>query len=251
VPRTPDGLRALPGVGPYTAGAVGSIALGLDMALVDGNVERVLCRHDARPEPPATIRRALWARAESLVPPGEAGDHNQALMELGATVCTPTSPACGRCPLARGCAGRAEPARYPARVAKRAVPEAHCHVARVVEDGAVLLVRRAGTGLLGGLWELPGSVPSPVAEDPGVLASALRRRAGVEVTDIVPRAPVTHVFSHLRLHTHVHTVRVAPGAPPRAAEGYDDVRWVGLSDLDGLAMSTWARKTLRAGALRA
>ncbi|MEN9785707.1 MAG: A/G-specific adenine glycosylase, partial [Pseudomonadota bacterium] len=189
VPRTPDGLRALPGVGPYTAGAVGSIALGLDMALVDGNVERVLCRHDARPEPPATIRRALWARAESLVPPGEAGDHNQALMELGATVCTPTSPACGRCPLARGCAGRAEPARYPARVAKRAVPEAHCHVARVVEDGAVLLVRRAGTGLLGGLWELPGSVPSPVAEDPGVLVTALRRRAGMEVTDIVPRAP--------------------------------------------------------------
>jgi A/G-specific adenine glycosylase len=250
VPRDPDGLRALPGVGPYTAGAVGSIALGLDMAAVDGNVERVLCRHDARPEPPATIRRALWARAEALVPPGEAGDHNQALMELGATVCTPTSPACDRCPLARACAGRADPTRYPARVAKRPVPEAHCHVARVVEDGAVLLVRRAGTGLLGGLWELPGSVPSPGAEDPAALVSALDRRVGLAVLDHAPLATVTHVFTHLRLHATVHAVRIPTGATARPAEGYDEARWVGPGDLSGLALSTWARKTLRAGALR-
>ncbi|HNH48036.1 MAG TPA: A/G-specific adenine glycosylase, partial [Myxococcota bacterium] len=123
-PQTVAGLLELPGVGPYTAGAIASIALGLDAPLVDGNVERVLCRHDARAEDPVKIKKELWERATFLLPKGQASDFNQALMELGATVCTPSSPRCLFCPIRSTCHGHDAPERYPQKAPRAAVPEA-------------------------------------------------------------------------------------------------------------------------------
>lgn len=236
-PDTVAGLRELPGIGPYTAGAVASIALGLDAALVDGNVERVLCRQMAWEEDPKRIRAKLWARAEALLPKGEAGDFNQALMELGATVCTPARPSCLTCPVRASCLGVGAPDRYPAKEKKAPPPEASAVAAQVWSEGRLLLARRPEQGLLAGLWELPGG--------PGDdLRAALAARAGLDLIDATALGVVTHVFSHLRLHTTVYAARVR-GEP--APLGYPDLRWVPAAEVDGMALSTLARKTLTVG----
>lgn len=238
-PDSVEALRALPGVGPYTAGAVASIALGLDAPLVDGNVERVLCRHAAWAEEPKKIARRIWERAGALLPKGQAGDFNQALMELGATVCTPTNPACLLCPVRDGCAGSDAPHRYPARAARKAAPQAVAVAALVRAEGRVLLARRPDTGLLAGLWELPGGPGDDVA-------SALAERLGVRVLDPLPVAEVPHVFSHLRLTTRVCLAAI--DGEPSARAYYTDVRWVPADQVDAMALSALARKTLAAGA---
>jgi A/G-specific adenine glycosylase len=237
-PRTLEGLRALPGVGPYTAGAVGSIALGLDVPAVDGNVERVLCRHNAWEGPPTRISRQLREAAAALVPPGEAGDFNQALMELGATVCTPTRPACGSCPVRVGCSGAEAPERYPARPPPKQTPEEPAVAVLARRDGRILLARRPETGLLAGLWELPGGP----GDDP---ASVLQQRLGVTLDGLRRVSEVLHVFTHRRLRVGVHAAEVS--GTPRPLAFYTDVRWVPAESVDGMALSTLARKTLAAG----
>ncbi len=237
-PADAEGLRALPGVGPYTAGAVASIALGLDEALVDGNVERVICRWMAWAEDPKRIKARLWDTARAWLPKGEAGDFNQALMELGATVCTPSSPSCLLCPVRAGCAGVDAPERYPAKAPKPAVPEAVAVAALARVDGRILLARRPETGLLAGLWELPGALGDN-------LSGALAERLGLSLVDATALGTVTHVFSHLRLHTTVYAARVDGVA--RAAGGYQEARWVPTAEVDGMALSTLARRTLRLG----
>ena len=239
-PSTLEGLRELPGVGPYTAGAVASIALGLDAPLVDGNVERVLCRQMGWAEDPKRIKARLWQRAAEILPAGEAGDFNQALMELGATVCTPVRPACLTCPVRASCAGVGAPERYPAKAAKAAVPEAHAVAARIQEDGRILLARRPETGLLAGLWELPGGLGDN-------LAAVLAGRLGLTVAHAAPLGVVTHVFSHLRLHTAVFATAVTGAPAAIGGADYQDVRWVPVAEVDGMALSTLARKTLRLG----
>lgn len=237
-PSTVEGLRELPGIGPYTAGAVASIALGLDAPLVDGNVERVLCRQMAWEEDPKRIKAKLWEKAAAILPKGEAGDFNQALMELGATVCTPARPSCLTCPVRPSCLGVGAPERYPAKEKKAASPEAEAVAAAVWDDGRLLLARRPETGLLAGLWELPGG---PGAD----LGAVLSERLALDLLHATALGVVTHVFSHLRLRTTVFAARVA-GAPV-ARGGYTDVRWVPAADVDGMALSTLARKTLRLG----
>jgi len=231
-PRTIEGLRALPGVGPYTAGAIGSIAFGLDAPVVDGNVERVLARWYAEEHP---AKAWLWGKAEALLPPGQAGAYNQALMELGATICTPRGAKCLVCPVREGCAGAGAPERYPAAKEKKAVPRARAVAAWIVREGAALLVRRPEGGLLGGLWELPGGEGA----DEAALAAVLRRRVNAALAAAEPRGEVAHTFSHLHLDTTVFAAALAE--EPAVAE---DVRWVPLADIDGMALSTLARKTL-------
>jgi A/G-specific adenine glycosylase len=237
-PHTVEGLRELPGVGPYTAGAIASIALGLDAPLVDGNVERVLCRQNAWAEDPKRIARRLWDLAGALLPAGQAGDFNQALMELGATICTPANPSCLTCPVRPSCAGVDAPQRYPAKTPPKAVPEASAVAVLARSEGRVLLARRPDTGLLAGLWELPGG--------PGdELAAVVRERLNVEVRGATLLGEVPHVFSHLRLTTRVYAGEIVGEAAVR--DYYTDVRWVPAEQLDGMALSTLARKTLRVG----
>lgn len=249
LPSEAAALQELPGIGPYTAGAVASIAWGRRVPLVDGNVERVLGRIEALELDPrrAAGRRALWGRAEALHAASEAhpGDLNQALMELGATLCTPRSPRCHACPVARWCRaramGRAE--ELPPRP-RRTPPQPLRGVAGLLRRAdRVLLGRRAPGGLLGGLWE-------PIRTEPGADASAEEalRRAFAEVgLDVVPvRAvgSVVHVFTHRRLTCEVFEVLRLHG-DPRPGGPYDEVGWcrpeeVGLSGL--------ARKLLAAAA---
>lgn len=160
IPRRAAELERLPGVGPYTAAAVASIAFGERAPVLDGNVARVVARLRAETDDPAraAARRRLLAGAEALLSAARPGDSNQALMELGATLCTPRAPACPRCPLVGGCRATAagRPETYP-RPRRRAAPVREQQVAAVVERaGRILLVRRGpDESQLAGLWELP------------------------------------------------------------------------------------------------
>lgn len=234
VPGDPDAFGALNGVGPYTRGAVQSIAFGHRVGVVDGNVERVLCRLDAVRDDPRTpaIRRQLWARADALVPAERPGDFNQALMELGATVCTPRSPRCEACPLAPDCVahhtGQAETLPNKPRRVKRKAVDVVCGLVRE-PGGAVWLARRPESGLLGGMWELP-SVENSAR--PGDLRSL----------GLMPRGEPTivrHVFTHLEWTLHVY---LADGRPRLDRTLLD----VAESKLPGVALSGPALKALRA-----
>lgn len=227
------GWRALPGVGDYTAGAVASIALGLDVPLVDGNVERVLSRlADLRDDPRRhSGRRRLWALAASLVPPGSAGDWNQALMELGARVCVPRAPRCGECPISKQCHGLANgtAADLP-RLTARAVPREVPLTALVAVDseGRVYLERRPDTGLLAGL-----RVP-PVVDGLGADPQLLARAHGLSLASTEEAGAVHHVLTHRRL-----LVRVVRGAV--ATSGGAGFVHAGL---EGLGVAALTRKLL-------
>ena len=208
MPTSAGGLRELPGIGAYTANAIASIAYGEPVAVVDGNVERVLSRFHAIAEPKS---RGLRALADAWLPARDPGDFNQAVMELGAIVCTPRSPGCGSCPLRAECRGREAPERYP-RPKRRArvVVEEHA-VGLVVRDGRVLLRRRGPDGLLAGMWELPAS-----------------RARGA------PLATVSHGVLDRRLVYRVHAGRARKG------------RFFTPAQVRRLALTAAARKCLEA-----
>jgi A/G-specific adenine glycosylase len=233
LPADVDQLRSLPGVGEYTAGAVASIAFGAAVPAVDGNVRRVLARLHDLEAPTAGELRALAAR---LIPEDRPGDLNQALMELGATVCLPRSPRCEACPVATWCRAReAGVQEARPRPKKRApVPEFRVSTRVLVQaDGRALLVRRPEAGMLGGLWEFPAE-PLP----PWIQALLAKADSGVELE------PVRHEFSH-RVETYHPTVhRVAH--PGRVAEG----AWVPLDDLASVALPA-AQTRIAGSAIRA
>ncbi len=238
VPRDPEALRALPGVGRYTTGAVLSIAFGQRAAVVDGNVKRVLSRLAADPD---LGLEQTWALAESLVPASSPDDFNQALMELGATVCTPRSPQCGACPVARLCRAALsdDPEAFP-RPRKRSKPRPVSALAGIVERrGRVLMLRRPSSGLLGGLWEPPSIEGSDVDE----LIGAIARRTGLRTGAPERLGTVRHGFTHRALTLTL--LRLKPEAGRlRAARG-ESVRFCGPEQRAALALSTLARKTLR------
>src|SRR5881628_546148 len=184
VPRSYDDLASLPGIGPYTAGAVASIAFGIPVPAVDGNVVRVVARlFQIRENVTAgRVRRRIVEIAARLVSPERPGAFNQALMELGATVCTPMAPACESCPVERSCLARAagEERELPISTRPRSPRSVTVVFGLVTANGRVLLVRRPKGRLLGGLWALPGGErngPSEIAD----LKGSIRSQAGIEV----------------------------------------------------------------------
>jgi A/G-specific adenine glycosylase len=194
VPSTWEELRALPGIGDYTAGAIASIAWGRARPAVDGNVRRVLSRIFDLPQPSP---RALHTIAAALVPADRPGDFNQSLMELGATICTPRAPRCTRCPLADDCAASAAGTQLQRPLPQRAKPiPTFDIVTAVLHDsrGRMLLLRRTG-GLLRGLWCFPGE---DAMGDPAAVALRIARRHAAPLHDPVPLATVEHTFSHRR-----------------------------------------------------
>ncbi len=255
LPASLEALRALPGFGPYTAGAVASIAFAIPAAAVDGNVVRVLARLFAvRGAPVAPrFRRRIEAIAAELVGAGSGsgsrsrsgfdrpGDLNQSLMELGATVCTPRAPDCRRCPVARLCAARADavvdripPARR--RPARRALVLAFAIVRR---GGLILVERRPAGALFGGLWA-PPAVEVPDGEDAGAtLARALRRGAGIRCTIRGEVASCRRTLTHRALT--LRAFRVETAFPPAERDG---LRWATESALDAWAVPTAVRALL-------
>jgi A/G-specific adenine glycosylase len=238
-PQSETELAALPGIGPYTAAAIAAIAFGAPAAAVDGNVERVVARlfvvEEELPAAKAEVRRLTKA----LVPTERAGDFAQALMDLGATICTPKTPACALCPWMRACAARrrGDPETFPVKAPKKQ-GRLRRGAAFVLlrSDGFVLLRTRPPTGLLGGMSEVPTTRWMPGFAGGTELAPRLRgtklkwrRRTGV----------VTHVFTHFPLELVVYTAEVAP---PAAAP--DGARWVALAELADEALPNLMRKVL-------
>lgn len=220
-PATEAELRALPGIGDYTAAAVASIAFGEAATVVDGNVERVVTRLHAIETPIPAARPEIRRLTGALVPRDRPGDFAQGMMDLGATICTPKSPACAICPVSAPCAARAAgtQALYPRRLPKKATPRRFGAMA-VVEraDGAVLVRTRPSKGLLGGMTEFFGSDWG--ASPPGAAGFAAASGAALR-----PMGQVEHVFTHFALTLDVYRGRSVKGAAPEGC------RWVGRDAL--------------------
>ena len=195
-PDDEEALRALPGIGRYTAAAVAAIAFGRRAVVVDGNVERVIARLFAIEEPLPDARPRIAEHTDMITPAQRAGDFAQAMMDLGSTICTPRTPACAICPLMDGCGGRASgaPETYPRKRPKAAKPVRRGTMFWLESGGAVLLVRRPARGLLGGMRALPTG-PWTI-QDPG-LADAPFEANWREI------GAGRHVFTHFALDYRV------------------------------------------------
>lgn len=220
-PETAAELRKLPGIGPYTAGAIAAIAFNQKAAAVDGNVERVFARLLALKAALAEAKKRIYTEVERLVPTGRPGDFAEALMDLGATVCTPARPNCLICPVSEICRARAEgePERYPIKPAKKAKPTRHGAVFVAVHQGQVLLQRRPEKGLLGGMIGLP---TSDWVEDENTDPVAPFSAAWQEIGEI------RHVFTHFDLRLAVKRADL-----PRRPEKAGGV-WVAADEVAGL-----------------
>jgi A/G-specific adenine glycosylase len=237
IPNDEDGLRALPGVGEYTAAAIAAIAFGQRAVVVDGNVLRVMARLFAERDSLPGAKPLLAARAESLTPTERAGDYAQAVMDLGATICTPRNPACGLCPWREDCDARrlGIAAALPARAAKPERPVRRGIAFWVSRpDGAVLLRRRPDKGLLGGMMEIPSTPwraePWPMEEAMAAAPLSARWRP-------VPGV-VKHVFTHFSLELGVVTGRAAKN---HKAEG----EWCAVDTIDARALPSVMKKVVR------
>lgn len=263
IPEDASAIASLPGIGPYTAGAVLSIAYNHSVPAVDGNVCRVLARlfrlSDDVSQP--SVRRQFERIVERLIPPGRARDFNQALMELGATTCTPQSPRCDRCPLTSFCVGRAEGLQnaLPVKSAKKAPRLVDISAAVLVEDGRILLTRRPNRGLLAGMWQLPSCEVSVEESWETSLATYLDSCLSIRVDVQGPAAEVVHTFTHIKWHLRAFWCRRSAGNTNRYKGLGDHERsgdigsirqgewlWVPLGEVDSHPMAAAYLKVLAA-----
>jgi A/G-specific adenine glycosylase len=217
VPETSAALRSLPGIGPYTAAAIASIAFGESVPVVDGNVVRVVARlrgiqqDSTRP----AVRAGMAAYLAAHLPADRAGDFNQALMELGALVCRPRDPACPACPLSPGCVARRKgwTARLPVRPTKKAVPHIEVAACVIRKGGKVLIAQRRPDQMLGGLWEFPGGKrhPGETIQDTG--RREIMEELGLEIEVGREICRVNHAYSHFTMTLHALECRPLKGRP--------------------------------------
>ncbi len=255
IPSDPAQLRGLPGIGPYTAAAIASIAFDKDVAVLDGNVGRVLCRlyavegELARP----STRKSLQALADRLLPRGDAATFNQALMELGATICRPRRPDCEACP-AHGCClahHRGEVSRLPRRTTRKRPPRRRRVVGVIAFRGRLLLELRPPQGLLGGLWELPGLyLDDREGEEAGLgrLLARLDPEGALGVRCLPPdrRVRVEQVYTHFHESITAFRCKAVRGTPPRTVHRRRGrpPRWVHPNHLGRYPLTGAARKVL-------
>ncbi len=252
LPDDPAAVRALPGIGRYTAGAILSIAFARREPVLDGNVIRVLTRlHalDGDPRAPA-LQVRLWALAGELVSDGDPGEVNQALMELGAMVCAPRRPACLVCPLARDCAAHraGDEERYPSPTKPTRVVAVEQVAVALLRGERVLLARRPPAGLWGGLFELPSGEPRAGEPLPDAARRIARERVGLAVAEAAPLTRFTHVLTHRKMAFHAF---VAPARGKVRRAGYDAHTWATVEEAGALGTSRATARMLAALAERA
>jgi A/G-specific adenine glycosylase len=239
LPSDPIELRKLPGIGRYIAGAIASIAFGKDEPAPDGNIRRVLARVFDISEParsPQTERR-MWELAAEYLPPGRAGDYNQALMDLGATICTPRIPDCPNCPLNGMCKAFAlgVQEQRPVLEPRAMVPHYTVTAAVIRRGGQVLIAQRPLTGLLGGLWEFPGGKMQPGEDLVSCLQREICEELGVEIDVGGALGIFRHAYTHFRVTLHAFTCTLRNGGEPQSLQ-VNDLRWLDPSELSGYPM---------------
>ena len=242
-PRTEKELLKLPGIGPYTAAAIAAIAFGEKTAPVDGNIERVVARLFALQLPLPAAKPEIKRFAETLVPGDRPGDFAQALMDLGATVCTPKRPSCLTCPLQPDCHASAKgiAAELPRKAPKAERPNrfGHAFVA-LREDGHILMRRRPDAGLLGGMLEIPSTDWQTARLAPG----KAQRTAPIAAEWWPVPGTVIHTFTHFRLELAVHLSVVPAEASPNLWAEPERCRWVSRRKLDAEAVPSVMRKVI-------
>jgi A/G-specific adenine glycosylase len=248
-PRTREALLALPGIGPYTAGAVASIAFDQPEPLVDGNVARVLSRLfaiDGAPES-RSFRDATWTRAAELVKAGDrAGAWNQALMELGATVCRPREPRCDVCPISTFCRALSEDrvGELPRPKSRKQAVDVELLVLAIVERGRLLLERRPTSGRMSSMWQLP-TIETSGGELIAPARWPLDERGHPALAELEPLGEVRHTITHHRIRARVFRGRLLAGEPPPS------LAWFARAAIEDLARTGMTKKILRAGFLAA
>lgn len=239
-PQDIEAIQALPGIGRSTAAAIAAFAFGSRQAILDGNVKRVLTRCfgiDGWPGQPA-VEKHLWTLAESLLPESGIEAYTQGIMDLGATLCTRSKPACTRCPFSDRCVARRENriAELPAAKPRKAIPERQTVMLLLLAGNEILLEKRPPTGIWGGLWSLP-----EIGIGTDVL-QAVRERFRLEAEDFpAPLPAFSHTFSHFRLRITPQPVHVGR---PRTRAGESGTVWLDKQDALGAALPTPVRKLL-------
>ena len=249
LPHEYDELLAIIGIGPYTAAAVASIAFNRNHAVLDGNVERVLSRIFLITLPPKnpSAKKIFQHVANDFLLKGQAQDWNQALMELGATVCSPQKPNCASCPAQRHCRGYNElekPEQLPVRIAAKPRPHYHFAVGLIRKGAKLLIDQRAENGLLGGLWEFPGGEILPDETPEIALCRNLRETLAIEIEVENFFTHVKHGFTHFSVTLHVYHGHYRSGKP--RARGCQKWRWASLHELERFAFPTAYRKIISA-----
>ncbi len=243
VPRDPAAIGALPGIGRSTAAAIAAFAFGTRGAILDGNVKRVLARHQgiAGSSSDAKVEGALWACAEALLPAHDVEAYTQALMDLGATVCLNARPRCDVCPVAPDCVARREHriAELPGRRVRKALPQRSTTLLLLERHGEVLLERRPNVGIWAGLWSLPELADGADA------AAHCRARFAAEVAPAAALPPIEHGFTHFRL-----TLKPLPCAVRRWPRRLEEpgLLWLPLAEAGGAALPAPIKKLLRSRA---
>ena len=248
LPRDLKSLSKLPGVGRYTAGAIASIAFGLDEPALDGNIRRVLARvfDVTSPSRSQEGEHCLWELAAANLPKGLAGEYNQALMDLGAAICTPLSPDCPRCPVNAICQARAlgVKEKRPVIPARPAVPHYTVTAAVITRGRHVLIAQRPPDGLLGGLWEFPGG---KLQSDEGLvdcLKREISEELGVQI-EVMDRLGVyRHAYTHFRVTLHAFRCILENGDQPQVIQ-VKDLRWVQPGELRDFPMGKIDRQISR------
>ena len=247
LPREPAALLKLPGIGRYTVGAIASMAFGQDVPTLDANLRRVFARvfDVAEPVDSPAGAEILWRLAEQQLPKGRAGDYNQALMDLGAMICTPKNPRCLLCPLRELCRARhlGIQAERPVLKPKARVPHYTVTAAVVLRNGKVLLAKRPSKGLLGGMWEFPGGKIEKDETFQECLRREIREELGTEIKVGEPFGVYQHAYTHFRITLQAFLCELADGEPKpiEAAE----LAWVRPVDLAHYPMGKVDRQIAR------
>jgi A/G-specific adenine glycosylase len=239
LPHDLNNLKKLPGIGEYTAGAIASIAFGMDIPVLDGNIRRVLARiyNITEPVKSPQVENRLLDLAMADLPKRRAGVYNQALMDLGALICTPRNPSCQSCPINHLCRAYqlGIQAQLPIKLPKLKIPHRNATAAIIFRDDQVLITQRPNKGLLGGLWEFPGGKQLPKEDMKSCLYREIHEEIGIEIAigDLI--GIYQHAYTHYRVTLHAYCCHIVSIEKPQPLR-VQDLRWVNISKLDEYPM---------------